>query len=366
MTMEMETRGALHDRDHFRGCMLGLAIGDALGMPVETMTRQEILSATHGAGITGFRAPLQTRCDATARLQPGQWTDDTQLALAIARSLVRMGYFNLAGIAAEHVVEYHKERRGWGGSTARGIAELAEGRREIGDAVLDPNAQGFGNGVAMKVAPLALFGITQDAPLRVGSRQWIQPLATLTHRDPCAAIGAQVIAAAVRAVVSVDLPEAIRRDDGEPFRDALWMHLVNAVPDFNCPQHDTMFTRIVDALHHRDALTAFAAWNGTSALVWESVPFVIAVVRAHINSFRDGVLAAVNAGGDTDSNGAMVGAMLGALHGVSGIPEEWVEELEARDEILTLADGLFDLLDAHHRRMDTFLSRYCHGEPFGW
>ncbi|MFH1430521.1 MAG: ADP-ribosylglycohydrolase family protein [Candidatus Uhrbacteria bacterium] len=80
-----------------------------------------------------------------------------------------------------------------------------------------------------------------------------------------------------------------------------------------------------------------------SCATFDSVPFVLATAARYSQSFRDGVLAAVNAGGDTDSNGAMVGAILGAAHGLCAIPEEWQRDVEDTTAILREADGLFEV-----------------------
>ncbi|MBI4143137.1 ADP-ribosylglycohydrolase family protein [Candidatus Uhrbacteria bacterium] len=337
-------------RDRFRGCMVGLAVGDALGMPVETMTPDEILAATDGKGVTGFLAPLQKRFHSTALLAPGQWTDDTQLSLAIARSLIRKRGFDLADIAAEHILEFHGVRRGWGGSTTRGIEELALGRRKPGDPILDPKAHGLGNGVAMKVAPLALFDVLacdegRDCELHdqhavAWFRGTVHKLASLTHRDPCAKNGAMAIAAAVIHGVGIagNEPAKFR----EPHQELLTSAAAEA--HWPCPTHGHA---LYDACHLATQGSELYIRHGilkrTQCDVRESVPFVLAICREHLTSFRDGVLAAVNAGGDTDSNGAMVGAILGASHGLSAIPEEWVRGLEAHGEIIALADQLFEL-----------------------
>ena len=338
-------------RDRFRGCMVGLACGDALGMPVETLTAAQILEATGGRGVTGYLAPLQRRFHSTALLKPGQWTDDTQLSLAIARSLIHCGEFDLDDIAAEHVLEYHKVRRGWGGSTTRGIAELADGRRKPGAPVLVPEAHGLGNGVAMKIAPLALFDAFtcdegrdceyHDQHAVTAFRGTVHELASLTHRDPCATHGAAAIAAAVFHAVGIagNEPAKFR----EPHQEFLsW---AAAETHWPCPTHGHA---LYDACHLALGEDAVFRREGilrrTQSDVRESVPFVLATCCMHLSSFRNGVLAAVNGGGDTDSNGAMVGAILGALHGFSAIPPEWAEDLEAHDEIIALADQLFELV----------------------
>lgn len=388
-------------RDRFRGCMVGLAVGDALGMPVETMTPAEIRQATNGHGVTGYLAPLQKRFHSTARLAPGQWTDDTQLALAIARSLVRKHGFDLANIAAEHVREYHKVRRGWGGSTKRGIAELAEGKRKPGEPVLDLKAHGMGNGVAMKIAPLALFTALQPGPITddmfdahrdylwytVGFDARIRELSGLTHRDACARIGAHLVALAihealthgsvhpsfaydasgvigrvvvpsesssctthertlytsVQRIAAYHLEIALRRQHPRPKPGKrAW---VERLPEPFRSEIRSLYESLQGPLASKEnTSTVRQALAKNSSSVLESVPFVFATALMHFASLRDGVLAAVNAGGDTDSNAAIVGAMLGAYHGLAAIPREWVDGLEAHDEIISLADQLFDLV----------------------
>jgi len=316
-------------RDRFRGCLVGLAVGDALGMPVETLTAEEILVATGGHGVEGFLAPLQRRFHSTTLLKPGQWTDDTQLALAIARSLVRKRGFNLEDIAAEHIIEYRRGRRGWGGSTTIGIGELADGRRKAGDPVLDPEAHGLGNGVAMKIAPLALCYFTEVGTSAFTER--VRALASLTHRDPCAAAGAWMVA---RLIVETLNDVIFVPTSPDPAAYAGLNH---------CAVHGQFDRRIVPPrIAAHVPIERLAATIGTSCAVIESVPFVLATATRGL-TFRDSVLVAVNAGGDTDSNAAMVGAMRGAFHGLSTIPREWVDGLEAHDEIIALADQLFEL-----------------------
>ena len=111
-----------------------------------------------------------------------------------------------------------------------------------------------------------------------------------------------------------------------------------------CPEHgSTLFESCALASGTDTDYIARKILPKTGSSVLESIPFVFATVSCHLDSFRDGVLAAVNAGGDTDSNAAMVGAILGALHGVSAIPPEWIDDVEEVDEIIIIADQLLEL-----------------------
>lgn len=399
-------------RDRFRGCMVGLACGDALGMPVETMTPAEIRQATGGAGVTGYLAPLQKEFHSTTLLKPGQWTDDTQLPCATARSLVRMRGFNLDDIARELVEESRKPQRGWGDSVRLGIQELADGVRRPGEPVIDPRALGMGNGAVPRAVSLALLAVLPPGPITddvldahrdylwhtVDFDARIRELSELTHRDACARIGAFCIAVAVRQMLgagstlsccsvevqlsrfvpmviipSADdtctvhgavLYETIQRieafhmgrmfDAAHPLRVTDDEHArVERLPEPIRTKLQTLYARLEQRstdVRDEDAAAVQQALARNSCNVLESVPFAFAIAMEHRGSFRDGVLAAVNAGGDADSTGAMVGAMLGAFHGLAAIPPEWVEGLEAHDEIIALADQLFELVCSRQPR----------------
>lgn len=393
-------------RDRFRGCMVGLACGDSLGMSVETMTPAEILDATGARGVTGFLAPLQKEFHSTMLLRPGQWTDDTQIPCATARSLVRKRGFDLDDIARELVEESRKPQRGWGDSVRLGIQELADGVRRPGEPVRDPQALGLGNGAVPRAIPFALFTalppglITDDVLDAHRDYLWhtvdvdarIRELSELTHRDACARIGASCIAVAVRQMLAAGATLSCCGVEVQPSR-FLPMVVIPSAGDtcavhgrvlYETIQHIEAFHlgRMFDAAHpprvadddrarvdrlpepirtelralyeklqrpstdarDEDAAAVRQALARNSCNVLESVPFAFAVAMEHRGSFRDGVLAAVNAGGDADSTGAMVGAMLGAFHGLSAVPPEWIEGLEAHDEIINLADQLFDLV----------------------
>ncbi|MBI4433145.1 ADP-ribosylglycohydrolase family protein [Candidatus Uhrbacteria bacterium] len=338
-------------RAKYRGCLVGLAIGDALGMPVESMTAGEILEKTGGRGVDQFLAPIQTRFHSVTHLRPGQWTDDTQLTLATARSLVRCRTFNLEDIAAEHIKEHGCERRGWGQSTEIGIRELRDGVRKPGEPVRDPKAAGMGNGVAMKIAAHALYmgpmDLTSSDTRGMRGAQEVQQIASLTHRDDCAAIAAH----AIELMIGIALAENSFASMRAAFA---------CVPDMlaSCPVHGSVLRdRCRSALEgtpeEQEELLGRADCD-----VRESIPFVLTVLaRAFMvhatrvgrsspgevasDLFRDGMLTAVNAGGDTDSSGAMIGAMLGAMLGINVIPMEWRNGVESSSDIIALADELF-------------------------
>lgn len=340
-------------RDRFRASFLAHASGDAIGKRVETMTPEAIKKATGGRGVTGFGPVLHASVPTIARLRPDQWSDDTQIPIATARALIRGQGFDLRRIAAELVAEYMRERRGWGGSVERGIGELAAQERQPGEPVRDSEAHGLGNGVANRVLPIALMtalppGERDMAMFHEVARrmapipQMLKAYAELTHRDPCARIGAHIMLLCLHRVLSVSAQEwqPPQRKDWSIFSG---MELT--ADEATCPVHRDVLARTFNALATRNSAATSSALQRTSSSVLESVPFVIATALKHLDDPPAvGILAAVNAGGDTDSNAAMVGSLLGARHGTRALPPEWVERIEARETIITLADALFDLM----------------------
>lgn len=144
-------------RDQIKGCLVGGAIGDAMGMPVESMTFEEIREATESAGISEFRSTMQWRIKQMANLKAGDTTDDTQMTLAIARSIARLGTYDLTDCALEQVKEFRNSTIGWGRTTQRTMREISD-YFEFGDVKgrnpeVPASGEGCGNGVAMKITP---------------------------------------------------------------------------------------------------------------------------------------------------------------------------------------------------------------------
>lgn len=104
----------------FQGCLMGVRIGDAMGAPWETKTPEAILRATDGKGVRGFEGGFQdAKWEDMWSLQLGDATDDWQLTVAVARSLIRNKGFITADCAREHADEMRKSTIGWGGTTRK-------------------------------------------------------------------------------------------------------------------------------------------------------------------------------------------------------------------------------------------------------
>jgi len=276
--------------DGARGALLGTFVGDALGMPFE--------------GRPPDAVPEQLEMVA-ARLGRGTYTDDTQMAIALAESLLQQG-----GVDADHLARAflaaYDARRGYGSGTRMVLALLADGV-----SVADAAGRAFdgggslGNGAAMRVAPVAVFHADdRDALLDAARRS-----ARVTHAHPVGIDAAVVQAAAIAAALRGEDPLVAARAAAE-------------TPDLR--EGLALAARLVA---ERPSPAAVAAALGNGSTGHESVPAAIYAAVAH-PGFEDAVSFALRCGGDTDTIGAMAGAIAGARDGESAIPNRWLDALE--------------------------------------
>jgi len=325
-------------KQRIRASLLGVQLGDAIGMPVEMMSHEEILKATRGKGVTGPMDAIQSRIDDTRGLKSGETTDDWQLTRAVAKSLIARHVYDQRDMAMRHIREFHGDNRGWGGTTKIGIQSLIAERSpfEVPDS-LGPG-KGCGNGVAIKIAPIALFcGIRWKKFRRAPLLYWVMEHGKLTHPDLRAAIAAYALAAGIMKVMHEPLlprhSAGARMLARRNFLDFVTDEAVAAEQMFNCTAslEESVSWRIDQASRRRTDPDLLRTEVGTGCYALESVPFALATFARHYGDFRAGILEAVNAGGDTDSNASMVGALIGANDGDSTrfhVPSDWLAALE--------------------------------------
>lgn len=286
-----------------RGCLVGLALGDALGFPLEGLSERRI--ARRFGRLERF-AFLGSR---------GYVSDDTELSVLAGEALLAA-----EGDPAGAAREFGKRLVGWfwwfppglGMATMRAAWNWTLGRqRGIASA---------GNGAAMRAAPLGLW------PGR--PRPLVEALSRTTHTDPRAVHGALVVAEAVDLLV-----------EG---KEADWPTLSQRLPDLDA--------RLREALDQAWKLVSFQASPelraerlGRSGYVLHSVALALAALWSRPPSFLEGLQDVILRGGDADSNGAIAGALLGAAFGRRGLPEELVRALEpafSAARLEALADDL--------------------------
>lgn len=313
-------------RDRFRGVLLGTHCGDALGMPVEGWTADQIRSEF---GLLNNMSH--------GRLARGSFTDDTEMTLALAQALVDgQGGFEeqqLARTFAEHL----HAGRGYGRNTLAILFEVRD-RVPWELAVRRKGQTGgsHGNGAAMRVAPVALAAFGDADRLRdLAVRQ-----ARVTgHGHPDALFGAQLQALAVMRALQLGLA-------GRPLGGRAFLsELLQELPEVPAPRFSAALSWLLD---HWDApATAVVAQVGVGVYIGASLPVALwAALTADPAEGAEGmVVRTVNLGGDADTTGAMAGALAGAYYGAAGLPVRWLKALEggknARDRIDQLADALW-------------------------
>lgn len=321
--------------DRFRGCLLGGAVGDALGAPVEFMSRDQILARYGDEGISDFDVAYGRR---------GAITDDTQMTLFTAEGLLRAYHRSVdRGIVSIRDVvgyAYHRWLRTQGERGLQppcdsdgwlfGVPEL-HSRRAPGTTCLSALRSasapgGFaandskGCGAVMRMAPVGL--VMREQSFEVGDEAgWI------THGHPSGHLAAGHLAQTIAAVVDgCSLGEALDAADAQ----------LALRPDNEEVRRAVLRAREL-ARAGESAASVEALGEGWVAEEALAISIYCALVA---DDFASGVTLAVNHSGDSDSTGAITGNVLGTLLGVDAIPGAWLDQLELRDVIDRLASDL--------------------------
>ena len=288
-------------RERAVGCVLGLALGDALGAPFEFRRRSEIPDP-----LPAFE---QTLIGAS-----GQWTDDTAMARNLCRSLTERGRLDTDDVLRRHLDWLATDPPDVGTLTRRVLGKLDHPAAEVAPPVggLEVSA---GNGSVMYCAPLGAFRaaraelLVQEAPA----------LSAITHWDERCRTACLAVTLAVAALVR-----------GEAHREAV-ARAVGTVLDREGGEELEYLVAEAGRARPLDGpdmgFTLFTAGIGLQVAA-EGMPL------------EEGLRYAVSLGGDTDTNGAVTGGLLGALHGRSALPGAWLEKLVDRRAIEAEAEAL--------------------------
>jgi ADP-ribosyl-[dinitrogen reductase] hydrolase len=331
-------------RSRFRGCLLGGAVGDALGAPVEFLSTAEIKTRFGEPGIVAF---------SEAYGLVGAITDDTQMTLFTAEGLIRAkqlahqrGVWDPVKLVWRAYLrwlvtqvgdaspvpwdsESEQQADGWlignnflfadrdPGPTS--MSTLASGQR---GTPLEPVNQGGTCGAVMRAAPV---GLVAEDPFTLGAE-----IGAITHGHPSAFLAAGALAfmirqivsgASIEAAVSVTIDRLKREPDGQELLSGL--ELAVSLSRANVPGAETI-------------ARLGAGWMASEAL---AIGTYAALATA---DFQSGIVLAVNHDGDSDSTGSICGNLLGAAFGLSAIPEHYLTQLEGRDVVQRVADDLFE------------------------
>jgi ADP-ribosylglycohydrolase len=316
------------DRSQFVGCIVGLAVGDALGYPAEFRTRAQLQREVGPEGITDFLRLKDPRFSRPFIVgpdhPPGTFTDDTQMTLAVAVALLSHGHGGRDALMEEmgrRFVAWHRSpdnNRAPGATCGRGCENLERGMpwREAGVA------QSKGCGSAMRVAPIGLFYESLDEVESVA-----RDSSLLTHGHPAAleasAAGALLVALALRGTSPSRMFEEVMRRCG------------GRSPDF-----DQCFSRVPGLLERPPEEVLIEGGLGEGWVAEEAVASALYCFWRHPEDYRAAVLEAVNTDGDSDSIATITGSISGARLGLGAISPAWVQGVERSTFLQEVGAGL--------------------------
>ena len=287
--------------ERYQGCLLGLAVGDAIGTTVEFMDRGSFPPVTDMTGGGPFN------------LEAGQWTDDTSMALCLAHSLIHCGGF-------DEIDQMNRYCNWWQYGYMSSTGECFDIGMTVSDALVrymetknpfagsvDPFSAG--NGSLMRLAPIALF-YGQDMGLLL---KYAAESSRTTH-------GAAECIDACRYFASV-------------LRAAFFAQTKSDVINSNLYRPETGKVKTIAASGYVNKPAGEIKGSG---YVIESLEAALWCF-ASTDSYDDAVLLAANLGDDADTTAAICGQVAGAYYGIKGIREDWLEKLVMRDELMELS-----------------------------
>ena len=289
--------------DRVQGCLLGLTIGDALGTTLEFSKRDAHPRQTEMTGGGPFK------------LKPGEWTDDTAMALALGDSLVAHNGLDPHDVMNRFVSWMRDGAYSCTGTcfdigitTTQALARYSKTGDPFAGSVEENTA---GNGSLMRLAPAALFALAGAGV----SHGLAEDQSRLTHAAPQAVEACAFYAARLREAV------------------------------LNADKEAVLAPRVWDG-HPAMQPIAGGAWRQKDRTAIHASGYVIHTLEAalwsvgHTDTFEDALILAVNLGDDADTVGAVTGQLAGALYGARAIPERWLRPLAWRERITRLSDAL--------------------------
>ncbi|MEO8704451.1 MAG: ADP-ribosylglycohydrolase family protein [Kofleriaceae bacterium] len=329
--------------DRARGALLGMAVGDALGTTYEfeRMTQPELPAlATGPATDVVGGGPFG--------LVAGQITDDTQLAVCLARSLHAHGTLDVADLA-ERFVAWRTHAFDIGSQTRASIDRLEAGEpaSSAGLAVWrSTERRAAGNGSLMRTAPIGVAYAPGDALINAAIAESL-----ITHADPRCALACAAFDSAIAAAIAGPL-------DGRAMVEVARASLTVAHAKLRAAWHGDALDlaaadqAAIDLASDLDAALATDPELYSSTLhILRTAGFVRVAFRlafwhaVHTPAWRDALVDTASRGGDADTNAAIVGALLGARDGAGAIPSAWVDRVLAATQ-----PGPQEWADAHHPR----------------
>ena len=327
------SHGRLGNRmlDIYYAAILGHAVGDALGVPVEFMSR-EALSREPVCEMMGY---------GTYPVPAGSWSDDTSMVLATLDSL-RGGKVDYDGMMRNFAL-WVKENKytptdvmfDIGGTTARAIEKYLTG--EPAESCGCSDAYSNGNGSLMRILPVALFLYAKRYPKKEAMRI-IDKTSALTHAHPRSRIACGIFAFV--------LWELLRNPAKDSIREGLCKASTYYAEEAELKTYEERLIRRIGRVLAKGEKEENCPPMPLCEI--KSSGYVVDTLEAVIwcllttNDYKSCVLTAVNLGEDTDTIGAIAGSLAAALYGISSIPAPWFDALQKREYIESLCLDSFE------------------------
>lgn len=293
-----------------RGALLGLVAGNQLGVPTEHLGTPEAIRKAFPNGVWDLAPPPKN----------SPYDDDAAMTLLLGESLLECKGFDATDVARRWVKWMKVDGRGIGATTRRALTLIDRGKEpfEAGSLVRQDNPRSSaGNGSVMRCVPVALrFRDDIDRLIRISTQQ-----AAITHADERCTWGAAAVNLAVRELLLGNIY----------FVDEVLHRLRDRAP-----------RALVEAIHRvpregQDDLPVTVA--GETGYVVHCVEIAFWFVT-HDRTLEDALVYLAQAGGDTDTNAAVAGALLGARYGESALPPRWMDQMVGAQGIAKLAEQL--------------------------
>lgn len=298
-------------KEKFIASILGVAIGDALGTPVEGLSPAEIRDRY---GIIS-----EYVINEDVNLEKGEYSDDTAMTLCILEALIENGFFDIHSIVEKFLKWFNDNPKGIGNTTYHALYLIDKGYSYDEASKMAYTTLSAGNGASMRVAPIPLFDYKKGMETIV---QDTVDTSIITHYHPEAIAGA--------VATSLVIYHNLQIGD----KDKIISFLLNECKEFIKNE------RILNAIEAVDKITESEVLNDG---------YIVETVKASLwfflntDNFTDAVIKSVNKGGDADTIAAIVGAFAGSYYGIKDIPEKFIRELQNSKYIIELSEKLYEI-----------------------
>ena len=307
----------METKDKIYGTIFGQAIGDALGLGTEFMSKTEVREKFPD-GLKEYSQII--RDYHRAKFQPGSWSDDTDMMLCIANAIIEDKGINLHTIARNFKQwVYAPETRGVGQTTLKvlSIAEYVEKPHQVAELIWRmTRTKNAANGSVMRTA---IIGLKKE-----NVAQTAEDVCKLTHFDP-RCVGSCVI-------VSEIINHLIWHDEQLSYSQI--MTIGNKYDKSIAEYIDKAYYNGIESLELDEPLSIGYTLKALGSALW---------CLFHANDFEEGLLRVVNEGGDADTNAAVACAMLGAKFGYTSIPQKYTDGLTRKNDLMRITNYLVQI-----------------------